>query len=308
VTTRDPRKTFGAAVTALAAGDDRIYAISADSGGSSGFGDFKRLYPDRYIEVGIMEQCAVGVAAGLATTGKIPVFSAIAPFTTLRPYEMLRNDVGYMGTNVKINGRNAGISYSDLGATHHSLEDFAVIRMIPGFVVLAPQDPGEIEGAVRAMVDHDGPVYLRLGNNPIPELFEPAPFVIGQGRVLRPGADVTLVTTGTVTGAVLGAADLLAAQGIDAEVLGLPTVWPADADLIAQSAAKTGHLVTVEEHYAIGGLGTIVAEIAAATVPVPVTPIGVPHTYAISGPYDELLSHYGLDAPSIAATVAQALP
>jgi transketolase len=304
---QDPRKAFGNAVTALAADDERIYVLSADSGGSSGFGEFKKLYPERYLELGIMEQCAVGVAAGLATTGKVPVFSAIAPFTTLRPYEMLRNDVGYMGTNVKINGRNSGISYSDLGSTHHSLEDFAIVRMIPGFVVLAPQDPGEIAAAARAMIEHDGPVYLRLGNDPIPELFEPGPFTIGRGRLLREGGDVTLISTGTVSGAALGAAEILAEQGVSAEVVGLPTVWPLDRDLVAASAVKTGRIVTVEEHYVIGGLGTIVAEFAAEALGVPVTRLGVPHVYAISGPYRELLAHYGLDAASIAASVTGTL-
>ena len=149
----DPRKEFGKAVTEIAASNPDIVVLSADSGKSSGFGDFIKRFPDRYYECGIMEQAVIGVSSGLATTGKIPVFCAIAPFVTARPFEMFRNDIGYMKQNVKVVGRNCGITYSDLGATHHSLEDFAITRMIPGIVVLAPQDPGEIRAAVKAMIE-----------------------------------------------------------------------------------------------------------------------------------------------------------
>jgi transketolase len=298
----DPRKTFGAAVTFIAAADSRVVILSADSGKSSGFSTFAAMFPSRYFEMGIMEQCAVGVASGLATTGKIPVFCAIAPFTTVRPFEMLRNDVGYMRQNVKIVGRNSGISYSDLGATHHSLEDFAIMRMIPGMTVIAPQDPSEIEAAAEAMLAHDGPVYLRIGNDPIPELFAPGPFTIGKARIARSGTDATIVATGNLTRAALEAAELLAERGVSAEVIGMPTVWPIDAEALRDSAAKTGRVFTVEEHYLIGGLGTIVQE-ALSGQPVPVTKLGIPHEYATSGPYLEVLAHYGLDAAGIANAV-----
>ncbi|MDR0599318.1 MAG: transketolase family protein [Treponema sp.] len=302
--TADPRKTFGAAVTAAARKNPAIVALSADSGGSSGLGDFKKEFPDRYYEFGIMEQGVVGIAAGLAATGKIPVFCAIAPFVTSRPFEMFRNDLGYMRQNVKIVGRNGGISYSDLGSTHHSLEDFAIIRMIPGVTILAPEDPGEIEGAVEAMLALKGPVYTRIGNDPIPELFERRPFQIGKGRVVRPGKDVTVVVTGAMAGNVLGAAEILAARGVDAEVLAMPTVWPLDGALILESRAKTGRVVTVEEHYVTGGLGTMVQELTAENNPAPVKKLGIPHGYASSGPYKELLAYYGLDGESIAASIA----
>jgi transketolase len=295
----DPRKEFGKAVTELAAENDKIVVLSADSGKSSGFGDFAKLYPDRYFECGIMEQGVVGVASGLATTGLIPVFCAIAPFVTARPFEMFRNDLGYMKQNVKIVGRNCGISYSDLGATHHSLEDFAIIRMIPGVVVLAPQDPTEIRGAVKAMIEHNGPVYMRIGNPKIPVLFEEEPFVIGKGRILQDGTDVTIISTGSVTKAAMEAADNLMKKGVSVRLIGMPTVYPLDEELVIESALRTGRIITVEEHYADGGLGTLVSEVCSTKCPVRVKRIGVPKEYASSGPYNELLSYYGLDAAGI---------
>jgi transketolase len=299
----DPRKVFGAAITREAEKNPDIVVLSADSGGSSGFGEFKKRFPDRYYEFGIMEQGVVGISAGLATTGRVPVFCAIAPFVTVRPYEMFRNDLGYMRQNVKIVGRNGGISYSDLGPTHHSLEDFAVIRMIPGLVVLAPEDPDEIVSAVEAMLEYSGPVYMRIGNEPVPRLLEKGPFEIGKGRVIRTGGDVTVVMTGSIAGNVLEAVDILERRGIDTELLAMPTVWPIDRDLVARSCAKTGRAVTVEEHYVVGGLGTIVQELCCEQAPVPVKKLGIPHVYALSGPYSELLAYYGLDAKSIASSI-----
>jgi transketolase len=301
--TADPRKTFGTAVFEAARENSDIVVLSGDSGGSSGFGEYKKKFPDRYYEFGIMEQGIVGIASGLATTGKIPVFCAIAPFVTCRPYEMFRNDIGYMRQNVKIVGRNGGISYSDLGATHHSLEDFAIIRMIPGVTIIAPQDPGEIKAAVQAMLKHEGPVYMRIGNNPIPYLFEEEPFTIGKGKVIREGTDVTMIVTGSLAADAIDAAEGLSNKGIEARVVTMPTVWPIDRELVEESARKTGLLVTIEEHYVIGGLGSIVGEVSAETYPVPIRKIGIPHTYAISGPYQELLAYYGLDAAGIEKSV-----
>jgi transketolase len=301
----DPRKVFGAAMYEEAAKNPDIVVMSADSGGSSGLGGFKKDFPERYFEFGIMEQGVVGIASGLATTGCVPVFCAIAPFVTARPFEMFRNDVGYMRQNVKIVGRNGGISYSDLGSTHHSLEDFAIIRMIPGVAVMSPQDPEEIKSAVRAMLAHQGPVYMRIGNEPIPELFDPEPFVIGKGRVLRDGGDVTIISTGALTGAAIEAAALLAGGGISARLVGMPTVWPIDRELVIDCARKTGRVVTLEEHYVIGGLGTIIQETVSEEYPVPVKKLGIPHTYATSGPYGELLTYYGLDAAGIAKSVRE---
>ena len=299
----DPRKEFGKAVTELARDNDKIVVLSTDSGNSSGFGDYAKLYPDRYIELGIMEQGAIGVASGLATIGKIPVFCAIAPFVTARPFEMFRNDLGYMNQNAKIVGRNCGFTYSDLGATHHSLEDFAIIRMIPGVVVLAPQDPSEIRAAVKAMIEHVGPVYMRIGNPKIPVLFEDKPFVIGKGSLLRDGGDVTLISTGSTTASVLQASEKLAEMGVDAQVIGMPTVCPIDREMVIEAARKTGKIVTIEEHYADGGLGTLVCEICSSEFPVPVKRLGVPKLYATSGAYEELLEYYDLDTDGIVGSV-----
>jgi transketolase len=299
-TKADPRKVFGAAVTDFARNNENIVVISADSGGSSGFGDFKKEFPNRYFEFGIMEQGAMGISSGLATTGKIPVFCAIAPFVTLRPYEMFRNDIGYMHQNVKIVGRNSGISYSDLGSTHHSLEDFAIIRMIPGVQIIAPEDPSEIVSSVKAMLESPNPVYMRIGNDPIPYLFEEQPFEIGKGRIVRSGKDITIIMTGSVAANVIEAGKLLSGKGIDAEIIAMPTISPIDKDIIVKSASKTKRIMTVEEHYIIGGLGSIVCEINSESINVPVKRLGIAHTYAVSGPYQDLLAYYGLDGKSIA--------
>ena len=330
----DPRKLFGATVHEAARARGDIVILSADSGLSSGFGAFRDEFPERYFEFGIMEQGVTGFASGLATTGKIPVFCAIAPFVTSRPFEMFRNDLGYMRQNVKIVGRNSGVSYSDLGATHHSLEDFAIVRMIPGVVILAPTDPDEIRGAVYAMLDYEGPVYMRIGNDPIPNLHDDGGsenegsggeiggssggdgssggsgahgFEIGRGRLIYPGKDITLVATGSITAYAVMAVDELRRRRISVELISMPTVVPIDQDLLLRSIRKTGRVATLEEHYVIGGLGTIVQEIVSELHPVQVKKLGLPHGYTSSGPYEELLRYYGLDASGIAASVEQFL-
>ena len=299
----DPRKAFGDEVTRLAAEDDRIIAISADSGGGSGFSEFAKKYPDRFFEVGIAEQVAVGLASGCATTGKIPVFAAIAPFVTARPYEMFRNDLGYMMQNAKIVGRNGGITYSDLGATHYSLDDFGIMRMIPGNVILCPQDPAEIRAAVRAMMRYVGPVYMRIGNGAIASLFDEGEIEIGKGRLIQSGSDVTVVSTGATTANVVEALSTLKDAGISAELIGLGTVWPLDEELILRSAKKTGRVVTVEEHFIGGGLGTMVSDLLSEKLPTPVKKLGIPNEYAVTGPYEDILTYYGLDAAGIAASI-----
>lgn len=302
----DPRKVFGQAVTEFAKDHAEVVVFSADSGKSSGFTDFMKEFPERYFECGIMEQGVVGIAAGMASAGKMPVFCAIAPFVSARPYEMVRNDLGYMNQNVKIVGRNCGITYSDLGATHQSLDDFALMRMIPGMTVLAPQDPGEIRQAVQAMLLHNGPVYMRIGNPKIPQLFDEKPFVIGKGQVVREGTDLTVISTGSTTLDAIEALDILKKAGITAQLIGLPTVWPLDVELVRQAAASTGKIVTVEEHYADGGLGTIVTEALSEMPCVVVKRLGMPKAYAATcGDYRTLLRHYQLDAAGIAASVLE---
>ena len=301
----DSRKTFGAALTVEAELDERIVALSADSGRSSGLEDFRARFPTRYLEFGIMEQGVTGVASGLATTGKIPVFCAIAPFVTCRNFEQFRNDLGYMHQNVKIVGRNGGFTYSDLGSTHHSLEDYALMRMIPGVTVLAPQDAGEIRGAVHAMLQLTGPVYMRIGSGPLPQLFSDDDFVIGQGRHVREGSDVTVISTGYTTVAVIEAVDTLISEGLSIDLLCLGTVEPLDQELILGSARRTAHVITVEEHYPRGGLGGAVAELLGGSMPVTVDRVAVPHEYVPSGPYAGLLKSYGLDAVGLEAKVRE---
>lgn len=300
----DPRKTFGAAVTKLAGENENIIVLSADSGKSSGFAEFMEKYPDRYIECGIMEQGVVGIAAGLATTGKIPVFCAIAPFVTARPYEMVRNDVGYMRQNVKIVGRNCGLTYSDLGSTHQSLDDFGLMSLIPGMTVLAPQDPIEIEEAVKSMLIHKGPVYMRIGNPKIPVLFERKSFEIGKGRILTEGSDVTIISTGSATKDALEAVDILKEKGIHAELIGMPTVYPIDEELVRKSAQKTGAVVTVEEHYVHGGLGSFTADALCEMDCIRQKRLGVPMEYGKTcGDYRALVAYYHLDGSGIAKSV-----
>ena len=301
---QDPRITFGKAVAEMAETDPRVVVLSADSGRSSGMAGFAEAHPERYLEFGIQEHGVTGVASGLSTFGFVPVFCAIAPFVTCRNFEAFRNDLGYMRQNVKIVGRNGGFTYSDLGATHHSLEDYALMRMIPGVVVLAPQDPAEIRGAVSAMLEHNGPVYMRIGNNPLPEIFPNDDFVIGRAKTLRDGSDITVVSTGYVTPRVLAAVDILSGE-VEVDLLGLGTVVPLDEEAILASASRTGKVLTVEEHYVHGGLGSAVCELLATVPGVAIHRLAVPHSYVPSGKYDELSVRYGLDVDGITARIRQ---
>jgi len=303
---KDPRVGFGNALLAAALKDDRILALSADSSGSSGMTPFRKQFPERHIEFGIMEQGIVGYASGLATTGWIPFFSAIAPFVTARPFEMFRNDLGYMNQNVKVVGRNAGLTYSDLGATHQSLDDVAILRTIPGVTIVCPGDPVEIERAVQAAVVHQGPMYIRIGAPSIPVL-HPADveFKLGKGIVMMEGSDVTIIATGTALWRAYDAAEILRSKGIKARLISMHTVKPIDRELVCAAALETPAIVTVEEHYLVGGLGSAVADILGC-MPGPHAPlkmIGVDDQYASNGPYDELLGLYGLLAEQIVSTV-----
>lgn len=295
----DPRKEFGRIVGEIAETDDRIVVLSADSGNSSGFGEFMKTYPDRYYEFGIMEQGVTGIAAGMATTGLVPVFAAIAPFVTARNFEMARNDAGYMRQNVKLVGRNGGFTYSDLGSTHHSLEDYTIMRMIPELVVFAPSDPGEIRSCARTMIEHEGPTYTRIGVQGLPDLFGEEPIVIGKGRKYREGSDVTMITTGYTTVNTVEAVDELEKAGVSVDLIGIATPSHPDVEMIVESAARTRAVVTVEEHYNTGGLGGLVAEILSSHQPTYLKQIGVPHAYAPSGPYPGLLEYAGIDPAGI---------
>jgi transketolase len=302
----DPRQEFGKALVMAARKNPAVVAIAADSGTSSGLGEFQKTFPERYFQLGIMEQGAVGVAAGFATTGKIPVFCGIATFVTGRPFEMVRNDCGYMKQNVKLIGRNGGLNYADLGPTHYSIDDFAIMSIIPGITILAPQDPVEIKNSVAAMIEYEGPVYMRVVSDPIPVFTTDKPFRIGKGEIMREGKHVTLISTGTLTYAAIEAADELWARGIDVEVIGMPTINPIDKELIISSARKTGKIVTVEEHYVPGGMGSIVQNVSAQNGGIPVKMLGLPKTSITTGScYKELIAYYGLDAAGIANSVRE---
>ena len=266
---------------------------------------FKKSFPERHIEFGIMEQGIIGYASGLASVGWIPFFAAIAPFVTARPFEMFRNDLGYMNQNVKVVGRNAGLTYSDLGATHQSLDDVAILRTIPGVTIICPGDPVEIQRAVEAAVKHQGPMYIRIGAQPIPILHsEDVAFELGKGIQLTGGQDVTIISTGTALWRAYDAVEILKNKGISARLISMHTIKPIDKDIVCKVARETPAIVTVEEHYLIGGLGSAVAEVLTGEeLNVPLKMIGVDDQYASNGPYDELLGLYGLLAPQIAGSV-----
>ncbi|MFQ3619400.1 MAG: transketolase C-terminal domain-containing protein [Spirochaetales bacterium] len=304
----DPRQAFAEALAEVGEKNPHIVALSADSSSGSGFSIFHKKFPERHLEFGIMEQGVIGFASGLATMGKIPVVATIATFVTSRPFEMVRNDIGYMRQNVKLVGRCGGITYNDLGPTHHSLEDFALLGTIPGFTLLSPGDPLEIRKATFAMFDHVGPVYMRIGQQPLPYIYEgDYAFKIGKGFTLREGKDVTLIATGTVLHRAVAAADILRKKGISVRVINLPTLKPMDRELIVKAAKETGKILTVEEGYLQGGMGSIVCQVLASEYPVPVRMLGIDDRFVSTGPYEALLSKFNLLADQIATVTEEFL-
>ena len=305
---KDPRKTFGEAVVEAAMENQDVIVLSADSSSGSGLSDFNKKFPERHFEFGIMEQGIVGFASGLATTGKIPVFAAIAPFVTARPYEMFRNDLGYMNQNAKIVGRCVGLTYDQLGSTHHSLDDVAIIRTIPGVTILNPGDPVTIKKAVHAMIEHVGPCYLKIGSPKMPVLYpEDVEFKLGKGIVIKEGTDVALIGTGTVLSKAVGAAKLLEEAGISVRLIDMHTLKPIDRELVLSAAREIGKIVTVEEHFIAGGLGSIIAEVCSQEHPVKMKMIGIGDFYASNGPYEELIGKYGLQSEQIKEAIIEFL-
>jgi transketolase len=301
---KPPIKVFGEALVEAGTRNPNVVALSADSSSGSGLGPFKEKFPDRHLEFGIMEQGIIGYASGLATAGKIPFVAAIAPFVTSRPFEMFRNDLGYMRQNVKVVGRCAGFTYSAFGPTHQSLEDLAIIRTIPGVVVLNPGDPVSITKATLAAAQHEGPVYLRIGSQDMPVLHpENLDFKIGRGVEMTDGNDGTIIGTGTVLQRAQEAVEILAKQGIKVRLIDLHTIKPLDREIVLRAARETGKIVTVEEHYTFGGLGGAVAELLATEHPTPMKILGVDDRFAPNGPYDEVLGAFGLQGHQIAETV-----
>ncbi len=295
------RESYGNALVELAKEHDDLYVLDADLAEATKTGIFRAAYPDRHIDCGIQEADMVGIAAGMATTGKIPFCSSFAMFAAGRAYEQVRNSVAYPHLNVKIGATHAGISVGEDGATHQCLEDLSLMRTIPGMVVINPADDIEAKAAVKAAYEYDGPVYLRFGRLAVPVINDNADykFEIGKGVVLREGTDVSIIATGLEVNSALEAAEMLAKDGINAEVVNIHTIKPIDRELILKTAEKTGLVVTVEEHSIYGGLGSAVAEVLSEEMPTVVKRIGVNDTFGESGPAVELLHKYKLDGEGV---------
>ncbi|MBD5134369.1 MAG: transketolase family protein [Lachnospiraceae bacterium] len=295
------REGYGAGLVELGKKYDNLVVLDADLAEATKTNMFKKEFPDRHIDCGIAECNMMGVAAGLALTGKVPFASSFAMFAAGRAFEQVRNTVGYPHINVKIGATHAGVSVGEDGATHQCNEDIALMRTIPGMVILNPSDYVEAKAAVQAAYEYEGPVYLRFGRLALPVINdnEDYKFEIGKGVILREGKDVTIAATGLCVSESLKAAEMLAADGIDAEVINIHTIKPIDEELIVSSAKKTGKVVTVEEHSVIGGLGSAVSDVLSEKYPVKVMKIGINDVYGESGPAAELIHKYGLDAENI---------
>lgn len=300
------RDSYGNALVELGNIHKELVVLDADLAGATKTATFQKAFPERHIDCGIAEANMTGIAAGLATTGKVPFISSFAMFAAGRNFEQIRNSIGYPHLNVKIGATHAGISVGEDGATHQCNEDIALMRTIPGMVVINPSDDVEARAAVKAAYEHIGPVYLRFGRLAIPVINDESnyKFELGKGIVLREGKDVTIIATGLCVGEALKAADILEEQGIHAEVINIHTIKPLDEALVIASAKKTGKVVTVEEHSVIGGLGSAVCDCLSENAPTRVLKIGVNDVYGESGPAVELIKKYELDGESIAKKVA----
>lgn len=303
------RQSYGEALVELGAEYDDFVVLDADLAAATQTGKFKAAYPERFFDAGIAEGNMMGLAAGIATTGRVSFASTFAMFAAGRAFEQVRNSIGYPHLNVKIGATHAGISVGEDGATHQCNEDIALMRTIPGMTVVCPADDVEARAAVRCAYETDGPFYLRFGRLAAPVLNDrdSYEFELGRGVVMRAGTDVTIVACGLMVAAALEAADALAISGIEAEVINMHTIKPLDADTLVASARKTGRVVTAEEHSVMGGLGEAVCAALAERCPVPVRRVGVQDTFGESGPAQELLHKYGLDANGIAAAVRELL-
>ena len=302
------REAYGDALVEFGAKYD-IVVFDADLAEATKTGKFKKAYPDRFFDCGIAEGNMVSVAAGVATTGKIPFCSSFAMFAAGRAFEQVRNSIGYPHLNVKIGATHAGITVGEDGATHQCLEDLALMRTIPGMTVINPADAVEARAAVEAAILHKGPVYMRFGRAAVPVLFdkETYRFEIGKGIQMTEGKDVTIVATGIMVDLALQAKELLASEGIGARVINMPTIKPIDREILAKAAQETGAIVTAEEHNIIGGLGAAVAETVSELCPVPVLRVGVEDTFGRSGKVPALLEMYGLTPANIAAKAKAAI-
>ena len=303
------RESYGEAMAELGDKYENLYVLDADLAAATKTGVFKKKFPDRHIDCGIAEANMMGVAAGLATTGKIPFASSFAMFAAGRAFEIVRNSIGYPHLNVKIGATHAGISVGEDGATHQCNEDIALMRTIPGMTIINPADDVEARAAVEAAINFNGPVYMRFGRlaTPVFNNKETYKFELGKGIELVDGSDVTIIATGLMVYESMVAADALKAEGISARVINIHTIKPIDEEIIIKAAKETGLIVTAEEHSVIGGLGSAVCDVVSANCPVKVVKIGVNDVFGYSGPATQLLKEFGLCSENVVKTVKEAL-
>lgn len=300
------RQSYGEALVELGHKHDDFIVMDADLASATKTGLFKAEFPERFLDVGVAEQNLMGVAAGIATTGHKVFASSFAMFAAGRAFDQIRNSIGYPHLHVVIGATHAGISVGEDGASHQCNEDIALMRVIPGMTVICPSDDRETKQAVEAAYNAEGPVYLRLGRLAVPAVHsDDYHFQIGKATVEKQGTDVTVVATGLMVTSALQAAKQLENEGISCEVINMATTKPLDKDTLLASAKKTGHVVTVEEHSVIGGLGSAVCDVLSETMPTPVKKLGMQDTFGESGPAVELLHKYQLDGEGIAASIKQ---
>ena len=294
------RDSYGKALVEVGQEHDNLIVFDADLAGATKTGTFKKAFPERHFNCGIAEGNMMAVAAGASTMGLVPFASSFAMFAAGRAFEQVRNSIGYPHLNVKIGATHGGISVGEDGASHQCCEDFALMRSIPGMVVMSPSDDVEARAMVKAAYEHEGPVYMRFGRAAVPVIHEEGtPFVIGKGEVLKDGSDVAIIANGLLVSEALDAAEELAKDGVSAMVINMATIKPLDEELVLEAAKKCGKVVTCEEHSIMGGLGEAVAAVLAEKLPTPVKRIGVNDEFGHSGPAGALLKQFGLCAEHI---------
>ena len=302
------REGYGQALVELGQAHDNIVVLDADLAGATKTGTFKKAFPDRHLNFGIAEGNMMAAAAGLAATGMVPFASSFAMFASGRAFEQIRNSIAYPGLNVKIGASHGGISVGEDGASHQCCEDFALMRSIPGMVVMSPADNVEVIAMVKAAYEYQGPVYIRTGRAAVPVFHEEGfKFEIGKGEIVRDGADVAIIANGLMVYEAMKAGEALAEEGINAMIINMATIKPLDEELVLAAAKKCGKVITCEEHSIIGGLGEAVCSLLSEKLPTPVKRIGVNDVFGRSGPAAELLKHYGLCAENIVKTAKEFL-
>ncbi|EJO5346856.1 transketolase family protein [Clostridium botulinum] len=303
------REAYGKTLAKLAEENSRVVVLDADLSKSTKTAEFKKVCPERFINIGIAEANMMGIAAGLSTCDKIPFASTFAMFATGRAFEQIRNSICYPNLNVKVCATHAGVTVGEDGASHQSVEDISLMRSIPNMTVICPSDAVETEAAIRAVADYNGPCYVRLGRSAVPVINDNKEykFEIGKGTKLREGKEATIIATGIMVDAALEAYNVLAEEGIKVNVINIHTIKPIDKDIIINAARKTGVVITAEEHSIIGGLGSAVCEVLSENHPVPVLRVGIKDTFGESGKPAELLKKYGLTSEDIVKAVKKGL-